>query len=106
MVVEKLPEVVPPSRRVPGRGLLVHPILEAQRRRKRGDIAKKGSVTEGFSSRGINRRKGQSEVGQGLQAPPLARTGVGPRPLAAWGPSSSPLAPLGLFMKLPACCFF
>src|SRR4051812_21849521 len=46
MVVEKLPEVVPPSGRVPGRGLLVLSILEARRRRNRGEIAKKGSVLE------------------------------------------------------------
>src|ERR1041385_7548282 len=85
MVVEKLPEVIPPSGRVPGRGLLVLPILEAQRRRNRGDIAKKGSVLEGFSSRGINRRKGAARGGPG--AP-----GAWPRPLAAWGPLSSPPA--------------
>src|SRR3954471_22354891 len=83
MVVEKLPEVIPPSGRVPGRGLLVLPILEARRWRNRGEIAKKGSVPEGLSSRGINRRKGAARGGPG--AP-----GVGPRPLAAW----VPLAPL------------
>ena len=44
MVVEKLPEVVPPSGRVLGRGLLVLPILEARRRRNRGEIAKKGMI--------------------------------------------------------------
>src|SRR3954467_12036769 len=80
---ERLPEVGLPSGRVPGRGLLVLPIWEARRRRNRGEIAKKGSVSEGFLSRGINRRKGQPEVGQGLQAPPLARPGAWPRPLAA-----------------------
>ena len=44
MVVEKLTEVIPPYGRVPGRGLLVLPILEARWRRNRGEIAKKGSV--------------------------------------------------------------
>src|ERR1041385_3231602 len=60
LVVEKLPEVVPPSGRVPGRGLLVLPILEARRRRNRGEITKKGSVPKGFSSQGINWRRGAS----------------------------------------------
>src|ERR1043165_1098109 len=76
MVVEKLQEVVPPSGRVPGIGLLVLPMLEARWLRNRGEIAKKGSVPEGFSSRGINRRKGAARGGPG----------GGPRPLAAWGP--------------------
>src|SRR3954462_15656667 len=58
MVVEKLPEVNPPSDRVPGRGLLVLPILEARRRRNRGEITKKGSVLGGFGGRGKYRRRG------------------------------------------------
>ena len=37
MVVERLPEVIPPSGRVLGRGLLTLPILEALRRRNRGE---------------------------------------------------------------------
>jgi len=53
MVVEKLPVVVLPSDRVPGRVLLMLPILEALRRRNRGEIVKKGSVLEGFGTRGI-----------------------------------------------------
>src|ERR1041385_1098000 len=93
MVVEKLPEVVPPSGRVPGRGLLVLLILEARRRRNKGEIEKKGSVPEGFTSRGINRRKGAARCGPGAPGAPLARPGVGPRPLAAWGPLA-PLWPL------------
>src|ERR1041385_5010912 len=86
MVVEKLPEVVPPSGSVPGRGLLVLPILEARRRRNRGEIAKKGSSFRGFrvtkniwangAARGATRGPGG----------PLAR----PHPRApregAWGP--------------------
>src|SRR4051795_1611192 len=91
MVVEKLPEVVPPSGRVLGRGLLVLPILEARRRRNRGEIAKKGSVPEGFTSRGINRRRGQPEVDQGPQAPPWHGLGGG----CAKCPPRPPLAPLG-----------
>ena len=51
MVVEKLPEVIPPSGRVPGRGLLMLPILGALRRRNRGEIVKKGSVLRVFMKR-------------------------------------------------------
>src|SRR3954470_10843479 len=91
MLVEKLPEVNPPSGRVPGRGLLVLPILEARRRRNRGQIAKKGSVLKGFSLRGINRRKGAARGGPGAPGAPLARPGAWPP-----GPPGSPLAPSGL----------
>src|SRR3954467_2049988 len=70
MVVEKLPEVIPPSGRVPGRVLLVLPILEARRRRNRGEIEKKGSRLGVFASRGINRRRGQPGAPPGDQAPP------------------------------------
>ena len=86
MVERRLPEVNPPSGRVPGRGLLVLPILEARRRRNRGEITKKGSVLEGFTSRGINRRKGAGRGGPGAPGAPLARPGVGPRRVAAWAP--------------------
>src|SRR3954462_9615375 len=58
MVVEKLPEVNPPAGRVPRRGLLALPILEARRRWNRGEIAKRGSVLEGFGIRRIYRRRG------------------------------------------------
>ena len=46
MVVERLPKVIPPSGRVPGRGLLMLPILEALRRWNRG-----GNHDAGFSFR-------------------------------------------------------
>src|SRR3954467_6243869 len=100
MMVEKLPEVIPPSSRVPGRGLLVLPILEAQRRQNRGEIAKKGSVPEGFSSREINRRKGAARGGPGAPGAPRRGQGGG---RTHWppGPPGSPLAAPGLFAKLP-----
>src|SRR3954466_6289361 len=50
MVVEKVPVVILPSGRVPGRVLLALPILEARRRRNRDEIAKKGSRLEGFGT--------------------------------------------------------
>src|SRR3954471_4714035 len=71
MVEGKLPEVNPPSGRVPGRGLLALPILEVRRRRNRGEIMKNGSVFGGFASRGINRRRGQPGGHQGSRRPPV-----------------------------------
>src|SRR3954471_16201520 len=68
MVVEKLPEVIPPSGRVPGRGLLVLPILEARRRRNKGEITKKGSVFRGFGTKEIYRRRGNPGGPPGVQA--------------------------------------
>ena len=63
MMERRLPEVNPPSGRVPGRGLLVLPISEAWRRRNRGESAKKGSVLEGFVPRGKYRRRGAARGG-------------------------------------------
>src|SRR4051812_37518523 len=63
MVEGKLPEVDPPSGRVPGRGLLALPILEAWRRRNRGEITKKGSVLGSFTSPRIYRRWGGTQGG-------------------------------------------
>src|SRR4051812_11284192 len=80
MVVEKLPEVNPPSGRVPGQGLLAAPILESQRRRNRGEIAKKGSVLEGFGGRGKYRPKGGQGVVPGVQGGRATRA---PAPLVA-----------------------
>src|ERR1041385_6935508 len=80
MVVEKLPEVVPPSGRVPGRGLLVLPILEARRRRNIGEIAKKGSRHGGFTSQGINRRRGAARGATRGPSGPLARPHPGQHP--------------------------
>src|ERR1041385_6350242 len=89
MVVEKLPEVIPPSGRVPGRGLLVLSILEARRRRNRGEIAKKGSRSGGFTSRGIYMRRGAARGPGG----PVARPHPRARQEGTWGPGGSPLPP-------------
>src|ERR1041385_1333713 len=96
MVERRLPEVVPPSGRVPGRSLLVLPISEARRRRNRSEIAKKGSSFEGFPRRRIYRRRGQPGGAPGVQAPPwrgqpLGRATRAPGPLvvALW-PHSGP----------------
>src|ERR1041385_6398851 len=77
MVVEKLPEVVPPFGRVPGRGLLVLPILEARRRRNRGEIAKKGSRLGVFASRRIYVRRGPARGATRGPGGPLARPPLG-----------------------------
>ena len=82
MVVEKFPVVILPSGRVPGRVLLVLPILEAAAAAEQRWDREKKSCFEGF---------GGSSGGRG--APP-ARPGVGPRGLAAWAAPGSPLAPL------------
>src|ERR1041385_3502104 len=91
MVVEKLTEVIPPSGRVPARGLLVLPILEAGRRRNRGEIAKKGSVPEGFLSLGINRQKGAARGGPGAPGAPWLGQGWD---RALW-PPGAPWLPSG-----------
>src|ERR1041385_1111252 len=90
MVERRLPEVVPPSGRVPGRSLLVLPISEAQRRRNRGEIAKKGSVVEGFASRRIYRQREAARGGPRGPGAPWRGQGWG---RAGW-PPGGPLAPL------------
>src|SRR3954462_2008198 len=82
MVEGKLPEVNPPSGRVPGRGLLALPILEAWRRRNRGEIVKKVSVFGGFTSREINRRRGAARGATRGPGALLARPSPRPRQVA------------------------
>src|ERR1044071_5338131 len=86
IVERRLPEVGPPSGRVPGRGLLVLPISEARRRRNRGEIAKKGSVLEGFLSRRIYRRREAATGATSGPGAPLARPALGARHQGAWAP--------------------
>src|SRR4051812_8958042 len=99
MMVEKLPDVVPPSGRLPRKVLLVLPILEARRRRNRGEIAKKGSIPEDFLSWGINRRKGAARGGPGAAgAPPWRGQELG---RALWPPGSPwlPSSPSRAFLE-------
>src|SRR4051812_19344486 len=72
MVEEKLPEVNPPSGRVPGRGVLALSILEARRQRYRGEIAKKGSLFGRIPSQRINRRSGAARGATRCLGVPLA----------------------------------
>ena len=92
MVVERLPVVILPSGRVPGGLLLVLPILEARRRRNRDEIAKKGSVLEGFGTRVKYMPKGGISGGLGGPGAPPARPGGGPRHQGAWSPGGPPPA--------------
>src|SRR4051812_7070589 len=100
MAMEKLPEVDPPSGRVPGQGLLAAPILKRQRRRKREGFWKNGFAPRVFRARGKYRPKGGQEVDQGVQAhprrsPTLGRATRAPGPLVA--PLRSPFGDLGSF---------
>src|SRR3954463_4638956 len=81
MVEERLPEVNPPSGRVPGRGLLALPILEVQRRRNRGETAKKGSVLECFGTRGKYSGRGEASGATRCPGGLPARPHTGPRHL-------------------------
>ena len=92
MVVEKLPVVILPSGRVPGRVLLALPILEARRRRNRDEIAKKGSVLEGCGTRVKYMPKGGISGGLGGPGGHLAWSRGGPRHQGAWSPGG-PLRP-------------
>src|SRR4051812_45974730 len=94
MVVEKLPGVDPPSGRVPGRVLLVLPILEARRRRNRGEIVKKGYVFRVSAMGDKYRRSGASRRATRGPGAPLARPHPRPRQEGAWGPGGSPPSPL------------
>src|SRR4051812_41898344 len=98
MVVEKVPVVILPSGRVPGRVLLALPIWEARRRRNRDAIVEKGSRPKGFETCFKYTPKGG--VGRHLGCPggPTARPGGratrAPRPL---------VAPLRLIFGVPEC---
>src|SRR3954463_10300743 len=91
MVVERVPVVILPSGRVPGRVLLVLPILEARRRRNRDEIAKKGYRLEGFGMSVKYRPKGDVRRHLGGPGPPPARPG-GARHQGASGPGGPPPA--------------
>src|SRR4051812_20398146 len=72
MGVDRLPEVVPPSGRVPGQRLLAAPILKQQRRRYREEIGKITSILGVSSARAVYRQRGQPGGPPGSQAPPGA----------------------------------
>src|SRR3954466_13738518 len=90
MMEEKLPEVNPPSGRVPGRGLMALPILEARQLWNRGEIAKKGSVLRSFTSRRIYRRRGAVRGATRGLGDPLARPHLRTHWEGAWVPGGGP----------------
>ena len=87
MVVEKVPVVILPSGRVPGRVLLALPILEARRRRNRDAIVEKGSRPKGFETCFKYTPKGGVRGPTACPGGPTARPRGGatraPRPLVA-----------------------
>ena len=91
MVEGKLPEVIPPSDRVPARGLLALLVLEARRRRIKGEITKNGSLSRRIPSRRIYRRRGAARGATRGPGAPLARPSPRPPQVAAWGPGGSHL---------------
>ena len=92
MAMEGLPEVVPPSGRVPGQLLLASLILK-RRRRYREEMGKRTSILGVSSARAIYRRRGGTQgVHQGSRRVP----GVPPRAappgrLETWWVPSFPL---------------
>src|ERR1041385_8666327 len=106
MVVKKLSEVNPPSDRVPGRGLLVLPILEVWRRQNRDEIAKKGPVLGGFRTKEIYRQKGAARGDTRGPGSPLAWPHPRLRPQGAWSPGGSPLAPFRTLEASVALIFY
>ncbi|KAE8799853.1 hypothetical protein D1007_24732 [Hordeum vulgare] len=94
MVVEKLPEVNPPSGRVPGRGLLALLISEALLWRNDGEIRDSEYYDRVFSRRGKYRLTEGTKGGGPHPGDLVAWPGGGPRTEAAWASPGSPLAPL------------
>src|SRR4051812_2313917 len=106
MVVEKLPEINPPSGRVPGQGLLAAPILKSRWRRNIGEIAKKCYVLEGFMTRGNIGEGGQQEVDQGVQAAPQHGQGWGRTTRPSGGGGLAPLRASERFRHADFLYFF
>src|SRR4051812_3906527 len=69
MNMEGLPEVIPPSGRVPEQRLLAAPILKRRRWRYREEIKKETCILRISSTGGIYRRRGQPGGHQGPRRP-------------------------------------
>src|SRR6187399_1140449 len=92
MVVEKLPVVILPSGRVPGRVLLVLPILEAAAAAEQRWDREKSSCSEGFGGRFKYIPKGGiGEASGGPRSPPAWPRGGGRRQ-GAWSPGAPRLS--------------
>ncbi|KAE8820357.1 hypothetical protein D1007_01790 [Hordeum vulgare] len=68
MVMEKLPEVNPPSGRVPRRGVLALSISEALQRQIGGEICDSGSVFR------VSHRRGKYRPKEGVRGGPSTQT--------------------------------
>src|SRR6187399_3406689 len=99
MVVEKLPVVILPSGRVPGRVLLVLPILEATAAAEQRWDREKSSSSEGFE--GPSKYMPKGGTGRASGGPGTPRRGPGggapPRRLEPWWPPQAALR--------TQCCF-
>src|SRR3954469_19920089 len=92
MVVEGLPEVVPPSGRVPGQLLLAAPILKRRRQRYREEMEKRTSISGVSSGRAKYRRRGHRGGAPGIQEGPWRPPRVAPPGrLEPWWVPSFPL---------------
>src|SRR4051812_32870754 len=101
MVMDGLPEGIPPSGRVPGHLLLAALILKRRRRRYREENGNRRSILGVFSTGTKYRPKGAPRGATGQPGGLLARHMVGPRQRPSWGPSgSTPFHPW-FFRKLP-----
>src|ERR1041385_1328317 len=101
MVMDGLPEGIPPSGKVPGQLLLAAPILKRRRRRYREENGNSRSIL-GVSSAGAKYRpKGAPRGATGQQGGHLARPRLGSRQGASWGPGGSTPFHLWFFGKLP-----
>src|SRR4051812_30711560 len=100
MEMEGLPEVIPPSGRVPGQRLLASPILKWRRRRYREEIRKKTLILGVSSERAIYGRRGAARGSTREAGAPLARPAPRACHLGAWVPGGGPLAPPRCFRKV------
>src|SRR3954464_7910788 len=89
MAMEGLPEVVPPSGRVPGQLLLATPILKRRRRQYREEMGKKTSIFGVSSARAKYGRRGAPRGSTRDPGGSLARP-LGSRHQGAWSPGGSP----------------
>ena len=94
MVVERLPMVILPSGRVPGRVLLVLPIWEAAAAAEQRWDREKSSCSEGFGGPSKYMPKGGTGRASGGPGAPPARSRGG-RPQGAWSPCGPPRLPFG-----------
>src|SRR3954451_20521329 len=95
MAMDGLPEVVPPSGRVPEQLLQAAPILKLRRRRYRGQFTKVRSILGVSTPRAKYRRRGAPGGPTRQPGGLLARPRVGPSQGPSWSPGGGPLPSLG-----------